>query len=338
MAVLSLDVLIPSYNRAPFLRTLLQSLGAAPVPSSLAVTVTVIDNDSADETVAVVDELAPPGGGRLRYLREPRAGKSAALNTGIAATTGDLIALLDDDEVIAPHWFACIAATFQDGTVDFISGRCLPQWQALAPPSWLPAAYPAVIGALDGGTCVRQFRKDYDGCLSGGNSVIRRTILERVGAFSQRLGPRADHRLLCCEDEDIYLRLIDVGARGRYVPDLLVYHHVHPTRLTRRYHRNWCFWRGVSKALLHEGRRQDLPHVGSIPRFLYGAAARGLLRMLRSSITEAARFDAELAVWDLVGFVYGRYFFRSANCVEPAMPEPILTKSPAPGCGASVLG
>ena len=316
MAALSLDVIIPTYNRARFLRALLRSIAAAPVPPDLSPSVIVVDNGSTDNTRAVAERMSRRFKGRFRYVLETRPGKSAALNAGIRATTGDIVAFLDDDETISAGWFHTVARAFRHDAIDFISGRCLPRWKSTARPRWLPPRYPAVIGAVDAGTRTLEFRRDYDGTLSGGNSAVRRTILDRVGLFSTRLGPRADSRLLCCEDEDIYLRLLDAGARGVYSPDLLVYHHVHTERLTRGYHRRWCFWRGVSKAFLHDGRKPDLPHVGSVPRFLYGAAARGLVRLLRPSLAAhgaAQRFSAELAIWDLAGFMYGRYLYRPAE-------------------------
>ena len=47
----------------------------------------------------------------------------------------------------------------------------------------------------------------------------------------------------------MYLRLLDAGARGQYLPDLLVQHVVHPDRLSKRYFRSWCFWNGASKGV-----------------------------------------------------------------------------------------
>jgi GT2 family glycosyltransferase len=312
-------VIIPTYNRVHFLRGLLASIAKALVPPDVKVVVTVVDNQSTDETHAVVKDIASRCELAVRYLLQTRPGKSAALNAGIRDTSGDIVAFLDDDEIVSPGWFHCLARLFEDEQIDFISGRCLPRWGTSAPPPWLPPGYPAVIGALDGGTAMLEFEREYDGTLSGGNSAIRRRVLERVGLFSTQLGPRADIRLLCCEDEDIHLRLIDGGARGVYAPELLVYHHVHPERLTRRYHRRWCFWRGVSKAVVYEARQLGVRYIGRVPRFLYGSAMRGVLRVLCPAFGDgsaAARFNGELAVWDLAGFLFGRYLYRPPETRE----------------------
>jgi len=340
MAALSIDVIVASYNRARFLRDLLDSVVCAPVPPDLTVTVTVVDNNSTDDTAATVEEVARYSTRPVRYMVETAPGKSAALNTGIRQTAGDIVAFLDDDEIIAPGWFECLARVLADERIDFVSGRCLTMWGAIQPPAWLPRAYPAVIGGVDGGPKRLAFEREYDGTLSGGNSAIRRSVLARVGAFSTRLGPRADGRLMSCEDEEIYLRLVDAGARGVYVPDLVVHHHVHAERVTRRYHRRWCFWRGVSKAVVHAGRPADLPHVGGVPRFLYGAAARGLLMMIRppvDSVAASTRFNAELALWDLSGFLYGRYLYRRNDPPQDRIRGEEATTESA-RCGVAAAG
>jgi hypothetical protein len=120
----------------------------------------------------------------------------------------------------------------------------------------------------------------------------------------------------------------------------VVHHQVHAERVTRRYHRRWCFWRGVSKAMVHAGRPGDLPHVGGVPRFLYGAAARALPVMIWppiDSVAAAARFNAELALWDLAGFLYGRYLYRRGDAPEDRISgEEAATESAR--CGVAAAG
>jgi len=326
METLQLDIVVATYNRGPFLRQLLRSLLRAAPPDEMVVRIFVVDNNSSDETAQVIAEVAPDFDSRFFHVIERRPGKSHALNTGIAMGSGDLVAFLDDDEVVSPGWYRAIAQAFADPGVDFISGRSTARWPVPVP-EWLPADYPAVVGIVDGGPRVREFHSDYNGTFHGGNSVIRRAVLSRVIPFSPDLGPRRDRRLLCCEDEEMHLRLLDAGARGLYVPTLLIEHFVHPGRISRRYHRQWCFWRGVSKSRLHARHPSGLPTIGGVPRFLFGVAARGLLRMTPLPFIgrhAPQRFSSELALWDLAGFVYGRLFYRGV----------VDRDDPAPAAGA----
>jgi len=113
------------------------------------------------------------------------------------------------------------------------------------------------------------------------------------------------------EDEDMYQRLLAAGARGMYVPELIIYHFVPTERLTKRYHRAWCFWQSVSSAVLDRIRPQPTAYVLGVARYFYGRALRGMFRLV--SIWKpgpADRFSKELALWELAGFFYGKHFYR----------------------------
>lgn len=308
---MKLDVLVTTFERPHMLARTLESLWQAPIPVGLTVNITVIENEPSAGAAAVVEQFAERFEGRVKYVRERRRGKSNALNTGINLTDGDLIGVVDDDEEVDPGWYAQIVHAFRDERVDFIGGPCLPRWGAV-PPSWMPASYRGVIGYVDDGDRVMVFGKDAPGILMGGNAVVRRAVLERVGFFSPRLGPTADRRLMSGEDEHLYVRLLREGAYGLYNPGLKIYHYVPPERLTKKYYRRWCFWNGVSRSIIEHERPSSVVRVGKVPRYLYGTAMRGLMRVFAPfrPIDPSSRFAAELAVWHLLGFVYGSYFRR----------------------------
>jgi glycosyltransferase involved in cell wall biosynthesis len=312
---MQLDVIVPTYNRQELLRRTLDSLLAAGVPRGLSVRVTVVDNNSKDGTKQVVEEQMEKFEGRLAYLFEGRPGKSYALNTGIAATTGQLVGMIDDDEEIDVGWYARVEKAFSDDEVDFIGGPYVPRWGA-EPPDWLPKDYLGVIGWVDSGDEVLAYGKDFPGILMGGNAVVKRSMLEKVGPYSTSLGP-TDKLLLRGEDDDMYHRLLAAGARGFYLPDLRIHHYIPPERLTKKYYRRWCFWRGVGMGMLDKDHRQAVVYLCGVPRWLYGRAAQGLIGKLKSVAGRqrdlGQSFSHELAVWDLAGFFYGKHFYRGAR-------------------------
>jgi hypothetical protein len=168
-----------------------------------------------------------------------------------------------------------------------------------------------VIGWAECGDTIQQFGPSCSAMLMGGNAVIRRPVLERVGPYSVDLGRTPGGRLLSCEDEDMFTRLLAIGARGFYRPDLIIHHYVSPERLTKRYFRRWCFWRGVSQGTIDRRRPAAVPYLLGVPRYMVGVAVRGAMDTLRSMFQrrDAARtFKNELAWWDLAGFVYGKHF------------------------------
>src|SRR5262249_26017524 len=210
-------------------------------------------------------------------------------------------------------WLTTIAKAFEDPSVDFIGGPYVPKWGGERP-AWLGTAYKAAVGWVDGGPGIRQYGPDFDGVLMGGNAVVRRSVLNRVGPYGGDLGRSSDGRLLSCEDHDMFTRLLAAGAKGFYRPDLVILHYVPPERLTKRYFRRWSFWHGVSLGVLDRRRPEAVPYLLGVPRYMFGLAFRAAMDSLaRIAIRRepARRFKNELAWWDLIGFFYGKHVYRS---------------------------
>lgn len=305
-----LDVVVPTYKRSRLLRRTVASLLEAPVPATLDVTIFVVDNNSKDDTEQVVRELQSKAIRPVVYVHETNQGLSNARNAGIRAGAGDIIGFIDDDEEVHEDWYNVIAREFSDETTQFIGGPYLANWAAPSP-SWLPPGYHAVIGVIPpkprapmGGS--------FPGILMGGNAVIRRSVFAQVGTYSPKLG-RSGKGLLSDEDAEFYRRLVDANLQGIYVPDLMIYHHIPASRLTRKYHRRWCYWRGVSQGYADRTSKEPGPYILGIPRHRIGRAIRGLTslpRHLMSPEQAGQAFADELASWDLLGFIYGRHFIR----------------------------
>ena len=311
---MKLDILIATYNRSELLGRTLASLLSASIPPGAEVCVTVVDNNSKDATPSVVESYKPAFGGRLRYLFEKQQGKSFALNSGIAATNGDLLGILDDDEEIDANWFVTCFSAFSDPAVDFIGGAKLPNYSQ-PPPRWLPPNYPAVVGHVETPDGVRrQYGPGFDAILNGGNAVIRRTLLDKLGPspYFTKLG-RIGKGLLTADDT-FFQRLLDEGGRGYFLPDLVVRHYVQPSMLTKRYHRRWCFWNAVSLATHDRLKPSADAHLFGIPRWHFRTSLTGLGRWMTGSVFPGSRpdltFAGQLEFVRLLGLLYGRHLFR----------------------------
>ena len=309
-----LEVVVPTYNRADLLPVCLRSLLAAAIPDGLTVGITVVDNNSADDTRKVVESWKEQFNGRLRYVFERVQGRSAALNAGITASESDLVGFIDDDEEIDAAWYQTVYQAFTTRDVDFIGGPYIPKWEQ-DPPSWLPSDHEGVIGVVDAGNEIVPYDEHYPGILMGGNAVIRRAALDKVGLYMTSLG-RTGGRLLAGEDEHMYRRLLESGAKGSYLPQLKIYHLIPATRLTKKYYRRWSFWRGVSCGVLDRTQPQAVPYFCGVPRYLFGAASRGFVGWAMSPLSRATAsrtFSNELAIWDLAGFFYGKHFYKTES-------------------------
>lgn len=93
-----LSAVICTYNRAPLLAGVLESLCRQSLPRE-CFEVVVINDGSADDTPQVVRSFADrlP----LRYLFQRNAGLAAAKNHGLFASRGDCVLFLDDDDIAA---------------------------------------------------------------------------------------------------------------------------------------------------------------------------------------------------------------------------------------------
>jgi glycosyltransferase involved in cell wall biosynthesis len=92
------SVIIPAYNNAEYLGETIQSVLDQTYPHFEVI---VVNDASPDHTPEVVKQFDDP---RVRYIvHEENRGLSAARNTGMRAAEGELIALLDGDDLFHPE-------------------------------------------------------------------------------------------------------------------------------------------------------------------------------------------------------------------------------------------
>ena len=205
------SVVIPTYNRADFVREAVASVLQQDYPH---VELIVVDDGSRDGTAAVVGEFGPA----VQYLWQENRGVSAARNRGVAASTGNLIAFLDSDDLWLPHKVSAQVAYFE----------AHPDAQACHTDEiWMRRGVRVNerrIHRKQGGW---QFLASLPRCLISPSAVMmRRTLWNRLGGF--------DESLPACEDYDLWLRLTAVVPVG-FLPDRLVIKRGgHADQLSRR--------------------------------------------------------------------------------------------------------
>lgn len=99
------SVVMPTYNRAD---TILRAIASVRAQTFQDWELLVTDDGSTDGTAALIQGIDP----RIRVFVQENQGIGGARNTGMRASTGDLIAFLDSDDEWLPHHLALCVAFF----------------------------------------------------------------------------------------------------------------------------------------------------------------------------------------------------------------------------------
>ena len=194
MAGPRVSVVVPCYNLGHYLGDAVDSVLAQTFTD---VEILVVDDGSTDAvTMAVLDRFNRP---KTRVLRCKNRGLPGAKNFGVTQTTGELLCMLDADDLLEPEMLARSVATLDaDASVSFASHWLRTfgdeQWE------WTPEScdFPAL---LDMNTV-------------NGSALVRRAALDAVGGFDETF-------LDGCEDWDLWITMIEQGYRGVILPEFL---------------------------------------------------------------------------------------------------------------------
>jgi glycosyltransferase involved in cell wall biosynthesis len=252
---MNVTVILCTYNRFQSLARALDSVARLEMPSSDVWEVLVVDNNSNDQTRATVEGFVARYPGKFRYLFEPQAGKSYALNAGIREARGDVLAFIDDDIIVDKDWLHTLIANLDGNTWTGAGGRILPA-NEFSRPAWLPLEGPNNMGGILALFDLGQVSRELDEPPFGTNMAYRKEMFAKYGGFRTDLGPQPGSELRN-EDTEFGRRLLKAGERLRYEPSAVVYHRVPEERLTKEYFLKFCFDHG--RASIREvGRRPDI--------------------------------------------------------------------------------
>lgn len=197
------SVIIPTYNVGRFLSAALDSVFAQ---DYRPIEVIVVDDGSTDDTAVVVRSF--PG---VRYIHQANQGPPAARNTGLANSTGELIAFLDADDRWTPNKLSAQARYLAEHPeVGCVIGRLQNYLDENAQqPSWIPAS------AMNEG----------EGTLGMQASLLQRWVFDRVGPFNAQFTWQDDLEWL--------IRVREAGIGIAFTPDIFVHRRIHASNISR---------------------------------------------------------------------------------------------------------
>jgi GT2 family glycosyltransferase len=209
MPAVTLSIVIPTHHRYDLLRRCLRS---------------VTDHAPAGTEVIVVADggrlpnLDEFGGVRLVLLTQ-RRGFCAAANAGIAAATGRIVELLNDDTEVTAGWADAALACFSDPRIAAVaplvsskSGLVIDS----AGDGYDPGGFARKLGHGQPVTTANCRREVFGA--SASSAYYRRDLLVQVGGFPEQFGAYFD-------DVDLSFRLRRAGGVIVFEPSSRVYHH-----------------------------------------------------------------------------------------------------------------
>jgi glycosyltransferase involved in cell wall biosynthesis len=203
------SILIPTYNRADLIG---EAIGSALAQCYANREIIVVDDGSTDRTQQVVAEF----GSAVRYVRQANRGKAAAINTGISASQGEIVIVLDDDDAF-PTWALSKHATALQAnpSAAFSYGR-FERFYGSAPPNHDKFEEGAPYPADDPRRLVVKLMEN---CfIPNPGWAVRRSTQLSVGPY--------DETLVRCQDYDMILRL-SRRYEGTFIDDIVFYQRKH---------------------------------------------------------------------------------------------------------------
>ncbi len=194
-ARMKLSVVIPAYNEENYIGPCLRAVSREAARSGHDVEIIVVNNASTDRTAEIAAGF--PG---VRVVDEPRKGLSRARDTGCREAHGELIMNVDADCLMPRGYISRVLPHFDNPRLALLSG----------PFFYYDMPQPAQIGSMF--FYMFQFLPNVIGqrilglgaIAQGGNFVVRRRMLEKVGGFNTAIA-------FYGEDTDIAIRLSRVG-------------------------------------------------------------------------------------------------------------------------------
>ena len=223
-----LTVAIPTYNRARLLRQTLAGLARQNYPHD-QFEILVIDNNSPDDTHAVVESFARARPAP-RYVLETTQGLNHARNRAVAEARGSIIVFGDDDILMEPDWLTQITAPFTSDAsrrIGAVGGEVIPVFPDGLPP-WVAEWHePLAFRSDPGPVSAKQSPM-------GANFALPKWVLEQVGPFHAALD-RSGQSLFGGGDSEMIRRIRAAGFEVWFVPKAKVLHQMPASRTTFRY-------------------------------------------------------------------------------------------------------
>lgn len=240
--MISISVIIPTYNRLDYLKDAIISVQSQNFEFS-QYEIIVVENGPETKSKKLIADLNKNGGHEVIYIHEPCMGLHNARHLGAKKSRGEIVVYIDDDVIVSPDWLRAYLDVFSDEQIVCVSGKVLPQWEAERP-EWLQQFHPGNLSLLDLGES--QMELKYPRGVFGCNMGFRRSVIFDLGGFHP--DGFGDRRLIWYRGDGetgLYKKIAKKNYLVIYEPKALLYHRIPLSRLTPEY----FYWRNFIQGI-----------------------------------------------------------------------------------------
>ena len=195
------SVIVCTRNGRRYIATCLSSLMNLDYPNFEVI---VIDDGSTDDTASIASQYD------VQLIQTENRGLSAARNTGLIASTGEIVAYIDDDAYADREWLKRLAKVFLTSEFAGVGGPNIP-----------PAGSPGIadyVAQAPGGPIHVLLSDTEAEHIPGCNMAFRKESLLAIGGFDPQFRAAGD-------DVDVCWKIQEQGWRLGFSPAAVVFHH-----------------------------------------------------------------------------------------------------------------
>ncbi|MCP3684264.1 MAG: glycosyltransferase family 2 protein [bacterium] len=256
-------------------------------------------------------------------LSDEAPGLSETRNKAIEASTGEIIAFLDDDAFAEKNWLENLTPPFSDDRVMAVGGESVPVWPEDKPPFWFPLDFDFIIGCTNHKKLILQASGEIRN-VTGSNMAFRREVFQKVGLWETKLGRcemgRVRFNPSGGEEAELCLRIKNLIPTAMIVfkSEAIVNHKVSPERTTLNYVFNYSFREGVTRAMINKivSRYGHQPLAAEnlfLRQLLFVSIPKRLLRFYKvAPIAQIGVLSTNLFLMG-TGYLLGKWQYRKGN-------------------------
>jgi glycosyltransferase involved in cell wall biosynthesis len=193
---IKLSFVVPAHNEEAYLARTLEAIVMETKRAQCEAEIVVVNNASTDRTRDVAESFA-----RVRVVDEPVKSLVRARSAGFQAVSGTLVANIDADTLLPEGWISTVLCAFSDDPyLVAISGPCI----YYDVPTYINVLVRLFYGAGFAAYLINRYVLRVGSMLQGGNFVVKRDALTRIGGFNSEFS-------FYGEDTDLARRLLAVG-------------------------------------------------------------------------------------------------------------------------------